>query len=343
MSTSESENKRQQCMKRALSVILRGSQFDTITASSLDILCTVGILYMQNMFSHVHAYAEHATRTRPNMNDVARALEERMTSVPQLEAYYQKEKQTISAVKSQGVFSDSTADNSTEQAPFTDTRAEELLCKLVEFHKARVEKQKAQDLSDSAMYDDEDDEDFEAPELGGMPTEESSAKANATHNSEDEPQVADQKLESADEQAGPKQEASADAIEKMLLPSSVLPDYIPVQCPPFPSPHTYKQTPVFPKREQDFFRTRMHKAEQSRQAEENLQRLISGPQFDRNTLISAANDGSANGSPVETAQAMPVDPQAAAKRNARKRILQLFPPANFRDISKRSRLAEYIK
>ncbi|KAI9479294.1 hypothetical protein BX667DRAFT_261364 [Coemansia mojavensis] len=118
---------------------------------------------------------------------------------------------------------------------------------------------------------------------------------------------------------------------------------IPAQCPPFPSPHTYKQTPVFPKREQDFFRTRMHKAEQSRQAEENLQRLISGPQFDRSTLISTANNGSVNGSPVETAQAMAVDQQATAKRNACKRILQLFPPANFRDISKRSRLAEFIK
>ncbi|KAJ2633736.1 erg10, acetyl-CoA C-acetyltransferase [Coemansia sp. RSA 1290] len=286
------------------------------------------------MFSHVHAYAEHATRTRPNMNDVARALEERMTSVSQLDAYYQKEKQTISAVKPQDIFGDKTADKPPEQAPFTDTRAEELLCKLVEFHKARVEKQKAQGSSDSAIHDDDEDgEDFEAPELGDMPAEDPSNKANVAHSLEDEPQVAGQKLESPNEQAELKQ-APVDTIENMLLPSSVLPDYIPAQCPPFPSPHTYKQTPVFPKREQDFFRTRMHKAEQSRQAEENLQRLISGPQFDRSTLVSTANNGSVNGSPVETAQAMAVDQQATAKRNACKRILQLFPPANFRDISK---------
>ncbi|KAJ1952147.1 hypothetical protein GGI12_006321, partial [Dipsacomyces acuminosporus] len=65
-------------------------------------------------------------------------------------------------------------------------------------------------------------------------------------------------------------------LELALLPPKTLPEYIPAQCPPLPGPYTYRETPMFPRREQDLFRTRIHKAEQSRQAEENLQRLISG-------------------------------------------------------------------
>ncbi|KAJ2848069.1 hypothetical protein IWW36_003514 [Coemansia brasiliensis] len=321
------------------------------------------------MFSHVHAYAEHATRTRPNMNDVARALEERMVSVSELDSYYQKEKQNQSTVKPQDIFGNNAVDKIRDQTPFTDTRAEELLCKLVEYHKARIEKQKttpvpeaeetlsyshAHPTTDSAMLDDdEDDEDFEAPELGDISMEDPSNKANdtsETHDLENEPQAIGQHTKASTSKEYPNEQAElttkqvpADAIESMLLPSPTLPDYIPAQCPPFPSPHTYKQTPVYPKREQDFFRTRMHKAEQSRQAEENLQRLISGPQFDRNTLINSTNNSSVDESTVGTAQATLVGQQATTQRHARKRLLQLFPPANFTDISKRSRFAEFIK
>ncbi|KAJ2693439.1 transcription initiation factor TFIID subunit 8, partial [Coemansia spiralis] len=82
---------RHQYMRRVLSVALQTAGFDGASAGALDILCAVGVHYMQNMFSQVHAYAEHATRTRPNMNDVGRALDERQVSVAQLDAYRARE------------------------------------------------------------------------------------------------------------------------------------------------------------------------------------------------------------------------------------------------------------
>ncbi|KAJ2848197.1 hypothetical protein J3B02_004002, partial [Coemansia erecta] len=169
----------------------------------------------------------------------------------------------------------------------------------------------------------------------------------------------------------PKTEhAVPDEVELLLLPTKSLPEYIPVQCPAFPSPHTFKHTPVFPKREQDFFRNRMHKAEQSRQAEENLQRLISGP-----IAVDAASTASASASAPESAPEsaqVPTDktgtgldhsssldtqhqhpgptepsskntqPEKPNPQQARKRIFQLFPPANFRNADKRTRLASFF-
>ena len=60
--------------------------------------------------------------------------------------------------------------------------------------------------------------------------------------------------------------------EYIIVPQS--PDYIPKHLPHLPSAHTYRQTPVFPTRNKDIFNLRRRKTEQSRQAEENLQRLI---------------------------------------------------------------------
>ncbi|KAJ1937887.1 hypothetical protein FBU59_004617, partial [Linderina macrospora] len=116
-------------------------------------------------------------------------------------------------------------------------------------------------------------------------------------------------------------------IDRLLLPAATLPAYIPKQCPVFPSPHTYKRTAVFPKREQDVFVTRMHKAEQSRQAEENLQRLVTQSavaleqqqQQEQKQLAPSKKDRKAQG--------------------ARQRIQDLFPPANFRHVDKRARLS----
>ncbi|KAJ2009660.1 hypothetical protein GGI04_000232 [Coemansia thaxteri] len=123
-----------------------------------------------------------------------------------------------------------------------------------------------------------------------------------------------------------------DDVERLLLPLAMLPEHIPAQCPPFPSPHTYKQTPVYPEREQDFFRNRMQKAEQSRQAEENLQRLING---------SRRGHGMP---PASTDTAEPVgEGTQKAKQTARERLEELFPPANFRNTCKRTRLTGYIQ
>ncbi|KAJ2512580.1 transcription initiation factor TFIID subunit 8 [Coemansia sp. RSA 1939] len=485
MRESKQDLAREQYLKRALSIIVRNSQFDGVSACALDILCNIGVLYMQGMFAQVHAYAEHATRTRPNMNDVGRALEERNVSIPQLSGYLDKEldacaesgvtsvicrlNQQARALDGSGLSTGRMADDSSRM--FFDDDAETILRKVVQYHvkaaeeRAENERQKEQALKaafqetevaafsrvqqsletersvavdkekqeqrkvridassyafqDSDADDDsdkdaegEEDGDFEAPAVditritetlsfvnptqhvaeGVMDKSASTAGKVRPLNDTDAPMLSDS-LTTADHQHGPNPEhqqidqsketdgnnvRNEDAellakhrvheVERVLLSSSTLPSYIPQHCPPFPSPHTYKRTPVFPKREQDFFRTRMHKAEQSRQAEENLQRLISGLHMDQVKLLSGGNQSvkrqkvsaienidEAENAAVDIAASKTVVPGAKrmlqssstdddyqSKHNACKLVQELFPPANFRNVNKRTQLASFI-
>ncbi|KAJ2862102.1 transcription initiation factor TFIID subunit 8 [Coemansia aciculifera] len=428
---------RQQQLKRALSIIVRSSEFDSVTACSLDILCNVGILYMQSMFAQVHAYAEHATRTRPNLNDVGRALEERNVSVAQLDTYHRSEAElrldpSISAAmavlhrQTDFLATDSPAAACLlgESRLFFDSKAEDLLRRLVASHKSSVEEQRRKeqaiqsavtaasnhagvglepaisslDNSIATMHltgtgaanagrhvrrhtsgmmgdddDDDDDEDedeedddegeedadFEAPATSVMHTNPSIAIENTDMYDPHQPQLPRQIAAGGNDNDRPGQSGTmriaetepaieeepglagypVDDVERFLLPTLVLPEHIPTQCPPFPSPHTYKQTPVLPEREQDFFRNRMHKAEQSRQAEENLQRLINGPRRDHHSSLPTDDDTQvlAIASDVATGEGV------QNKQVARKRLEKLFPPANFRSTYKRTGLAGYIK
>ncbi|KAJ1718304.1 hypothetical protein LPJ61_006705 [Coemansia biformis] len=103
----------------------------------------------------------------------------------------------------------------------------------------------------------------------------------------------------------------------------------------------------------------MHKAEQSRQAEENLQRLISGP----HTEWGAAKDdvsspppqdpGATSGAAAAEGPAATESPPAIegpavtsdvhAKHHAHQRVTRLFPPPNYRVAGKRARLADFIR
>ncbi|KAJ1888276.1 transcription initiation factor TFIID subunit 8 [Kickxella alabastrina] len=165
MKEDKLDHTRQQYLKRALSILVRCSEFDAVTSSSLDILCNVGILYMQSMFAQVHAYAEHATRTRPNMNDVGRALEERHVSVSQLDAYYRSEMDarqhspigsaTSELCRQAALLTSSSLDStrvSRESSVFFDNRAESLLCQLVGNHMERVkENRRKEELEEQAI------------------------------------------------------------------------------------------------------------------------------------------------------------------------------------------------
>ncbi|KAJ2807372.1 transcription initiation factor TFIID subunit 8 [Coemansia guatemalensis] len=437
MSGSASDAARQQLMRRALSVVLQNTDFDAVSANALDILCTVSILYIQNMLSQVHAYAEHATRTRPNMNDVGRALEERSVTAAQLDAYYHDEmgarQQPSVATAIDQLHRQATALTDYEQpgmirassrsGVFFGNTAEDLLRKLVEYHKDRrallsmgvrgedrsggqrgdvddSDAMAARSTLESTQYtnpgknvegngkddrvtmgsnDDEDDDgeedaDFEAPDVSSIHLHYSEATARGDAETIQSPQVLDGEEQApgnraSDEEAIPADSAvlddgpppgagralgsvrpstspqPKDPIEDILLPPSILPEHIPPQCPLFPSPHTYRQTPVFPKREQDFFRTRMHKAEQSRQAEENLQRLISGPYVAGGAVAvdSSSIPDTASGSEQHGSDDIPGNQDAQFGHRAHKRIMHLFPPANFRDVRKRTRLADFIK
>ncbi|KAJ2747811.1 transcription initiation factor TFIID subunit 8 [Coemansia sp. BCRC 34301] len=430
MADSNFNHIRQQHLKRALSIIVRGSEFEAATACSLDVLCNVSILYMQSMFAQVHAYAEHATRTRPNLNDVGRALEERNVSVAQIDAYYHSEAEIRleppinAAVDMLRRRADLLASGTPtaacvvgESKLFFDSKAEDLLRRLVASHKSTVEEQRRKEQAiqraemaaikqasmrlESAMTlldsttadmrladagadtgianagsrvrrhssdmmgdeddeddddddddDDEDDEgeedaDFEAPATSTLLTHPSISVEDtdvppmplAVEDSDRSRQSGDvhppAEPEPGHEDKIKSAEQPVDDMERLLLPSLVLPEHIPTQCPPFPSPHTYKQTPVLPEREQDFFRNRVHKAEQSRQAEENLQRLINGPRRDHSKSPTNSDDD-------VHALAVAAD-GAQSKHVARKRLEKLFPPANFRSTYKRTRLAGYIK
>ncbi|PIA17775.1 hypothetical protein COEREDRAFT_91513 [Coemansia reversa NRRL 1564] len=437
MSGSASDAARQQLMRRALSIVLQSTDFDAVSASSLDILCTVSILHIQNMLSQVHAYAEHATRTRPNMNDVGRALEERSVTVSQLDAYYHGEmvasqQPTIASAidllrRQATALTDHEQPNmiyaGSRSGVFFGNTSEDLLRKLVKYHKDdrkqlstgvhREDRHGNQsvdrDHSDtmatqltlaSTEYtsssmsadanskgdriavgsnDDDDDDgeedaDFEAPDISSMHLHYSEATVLGGAEEVQGPQVLNGETEASgsralDEEAIPADDAvqgdgfppgseigqgsarppttpqPKDAIEIMLLPPPILPEHIPSQCPLFPSPHTYRQTPVFPKREQDFFRTRMHKAEQSRQAEENLQRLISGPYVaeDTGALDATQPPDTTSESGDRGSDNIASNQDAQLGHRAQKRIMHLFPPANFRHVRKRTRLADFIK
>ncbi|KAJ2700913.1 hypothetical protein FB645_004839 [Coemansia sp. IMI 203386] len=523
MKQDDLEQTRQQHLKRAMSVLVRAADYESVTSASLDILSSIAVLYMQAMFAQVHAYAEHATRTRPNMNDVGRALDERHISVANLDAYLCRERElchtpTIAAALAslralpqpppQPLQAPSIADSS---SVFFEDRAEGLLRQLVGNHIERAKERRrkeqleklsrieaaaskarsdlaiasteqtrglhkspsgreksklpssaididiggssdeddfdnpddmstahrrlidpAEDDANSNQEDDHDDEDdeqdtraniftdaaaalvtklkgrprirFSEPSKAADKPESPNSSERATENGQDvededededadfeaptvsiaQPKPAEAKAaETSDdgprrdkpapaEKDGPEalsdegketdapqstqsDQADADEVEQLLLPTTALPEYVPVQCPLFPNPHTYKHTPVFPKREEDFFRNRMHKAEQSRQAEENLQRLISGPIAAESAATSPAPADETGAGPPNPSVTLdfpqePTEPndQSAqpAKRSpqqARKRILQLFPPANFRSADKRTRLTSFIK
>ncbi|KAJ2841549.1 hypothetical protein J3B02_005856, partial [Coemansia erecta] len=151
------EQTRQQHLKRALSVLVRAADYDSVSSASLDILASIAILYMQSMFAQVHAYAEHATRTRPNMNDVGRALDERHISVAHLDAYLSSERElcqtpsiaaaitrlhALSQLPLQSLHTQSSKD---ESFVFFDDRAEGLLCQLVGNHVERVKERRRKD------------------------------------------------------------------------------------------------------------------------------------------------------------------------------------------------------
>ncbi|KAJ1728351.1 transcription initiation factor TFIID subunit 8, partial [Coemansia biformis] len=150
MRYSDGDHARQQYIKRVLSILLQTAGFEGASASSLDILCTVGAQYMQNMFAQVHAYAEHASRTRPNMNDVGRALDERRVSVAQLDAYYRSESSVLQQPLAAAAVDQLRRHTSTRvsraadaahtagaSAVFFDSSAEELLRRLVELRRDR--------------------------------------------------------------------------------------------------------------------------------------------------------------------------------------------------------------
>ncbi|KAJ1942237.1 hypothetical protein EC988_006545, partial [Linderina pennispora] len=160
---------------------------------------------------------------------------------------------------------------------------------------------------DRVIEDDEDEDDvFETP-------------AEPVAGREEAEEEKEERAEERD-QSGEQLARQLEDIDAMLLPARQLPSHVPAHCPRLPCPHTYKRTAVLPQRSQDVFVMRMHKAEQSRQAEENLQRLVA-----QKTQAQEHRSGR---------------PRSEARQGgARQRIQEMFPAANFRHVDKRARLS----
>ncbi|KAJ1675258.1 hypothetical protein EV182_001620, partial [Spiromyces aspiralis] len=139
-------------------------------------------------------------------------------------------------------------------------------------------------------------------------------------------------------------DAAADSIDSAseynTIIVSKLPEHIPEHLPPFPSAHTFRRTPMFPTWHKDAYHMRRKKTEQSRQAEENLQRLVMmARQTTEKTAATTAiirggggdKQGKGEGSTREV-------PEGAGTENAPEHPPQstidslkiAFPPANFR-------------
>lgn len=332
MEEHEIDRIRKQHLRRASSILVRGTTgYETVSSIALDTLCSVGVQYMQNMFAQAHSYAEHATRAWPNMNDVVRTLEERNISAADLETYYHLDMvaranpQIASSVHDLCNRSSLTSSATVDEN--ANAKAESMLRRLVFSHQHPGTAM----AIDNEEEDEDEDAAFEAPntELLRGNSLEPVAVASAAA---DIPVALLMQKETTTGNQVEDFERRRMAETMVLLPEPILPEHIPEHLPNFPCPHTYKMSPVFPKREQDFFHTRVHKAEQSRQAEENLHRLISGPQ-----LSSTTNDN--NGTDSSDSLDQQELSTTKTSKGARKRIQQLFPPAHFRDMGKRSRLA----
>ncbi|KAI9469317.1 Bromodomain associated-domain-containing protein [Zychaea mexicana] len=61
---------------KAISLITREAGFESIQRSALEKLSNVLELYLENLLSRTHKYAELASRTKPNYHDILRTLEE---------------------------------------------------------------------------------------------------------------------------------------------------------------------------------------------------------------------------------------------------------------------------
>ncbi|KAJ1921379.1 hypothetical protein H4219_000696 [Mycoemilia scoparia] len=142
---------------------------------------------------------------------------------------------------------------------------------------------------------------------------------------------------------------SAQENEDDILISPKVPDHIPEHLPELPSSHTYRQTPVFPKRSTDTFLIRKQKTEQGRQAEENLQKLVlisrSNLSLSKSIGVNNVSDSKAQESTQKRSSTASSEEDTAPnggrdKKSPQKaidRLTMMFPPANYQKASNRQK------
>ncbi|KNC97323.1 uncharacterized protein SPPG_07252 [Spizellomyces punctatus DAOM BR117] len=82
-----------QACTKVIARILKDTGFTGTMAESLDMFTEVYALYMEELFTRIHMYCEHSTRTKPNLNDVRLGLADMGLDVGDLAAYVDTLKQ----------------------------------------------------------------------------------------------------------------------------------------------------------------------------------------------------------------------------------------------------------
>ncbi|KAJ1969169.1 hypothetical protein IWQ62_000800 [Dispira parvispora] len=226
----------QQVLQKVVVLVCRRVGFEAIQPLALHALVEILELYLQDLFVHVHSFAEVASRTRPNLNDVALLLTHSRITVNDLVRVAQstssKERRRLSVASNGTGAAERVGKEDPESATFFDNRPERLLKVLLTWPDERPPK---------------------TPETAPV------SQPSQLQTSQGEPLTSS----TAD---------TTSTTAEVSKPEDTC--IIPRHLPTFPPDHTYKHTPVYPDRSVDSYRLSQIKAEQNRLVEDNLKNLM---------------------------------------------------------------------
>ncbi|KAI7819971.1 transcription factor TFIID complex subunit 8 C-term-domain-containing protein [Gamsiella multidivaricata] len=288
--------------KKLVSVLALDAGFEGITASALESLTRAFESYTQQMYSIAHSFADLAGRTRPDLHDLQQAFDDMNVRPTSLASYIRA------------------ASNSSMQRIFAANCFNGLLWEL---------KRTAIHISNPdppcmfAFFSQL----LETPLLRG-PLQETVPKPQK--KKEKKTVFLDSDIE--DNSDSDDEEPMATSTPGTRITArTVVPDHLP----PFPSKHSYKQTPVFVKRPTDPQKIRELNTEQSRLVESNLKRLMAAE--NKVAMAAAHKDGTTAG--VTTDLLIVKEEQEPAESVDRRALtkLEALPVVNY-ELSKRQQL-----
>ncbi|KAJ1976568.1 hypothetical protein H4R35_002648 [Dimargaris xerosporica] len=128
----KAERLRHRQLQKVVTLLCQQAGFKAIEGSALNTLVEILILYIQDVFVHTHAFAEVASRTRPNLNDVALLLSHSHVSVADLVTTLQSTSQLQGQVITAHLQEEPPlSDASPEEMDFFNHRPEALVSQLL--------------------------------------------------------------------------------------------------------------------------------------------------------------------------------------------------------------------
>ncbi|KAJ1644220.1 hypothetical protein IWQ61_010442 [Dispira simplex] len=231
----------QQLLQKVVVLVCRQIGFEAIQPLALHALMEILELYLQDLFVHAHSFAEIASRTRPNLNDVALLLAHSRVTVNDLVHIAQftssKERRRLGVLSNITGAAEGVGGEESESATFFDNRPERLLKVLLTW-----------------SVEPSPNESETAPVSQPSQLQTSQGESLITFTAD----------------AAITATSSTTAVISKPEISLIIPRHLP----PFPPDHTYKHTPVYPDRSVDGYRLSQIKAEQNRLVEDNLKNLM---------------------------------------------------------------------